>query len=233
MLEFSKMTQPGGLPRTNLKLEWLMSGNPNDTSGNGNNGTVSGATLAADRKGSANSAYSFINTSTIIAGSPYCIDMSRPFTINYWVKLTDFSYHAVPCILTVGDSNSFSTKPIAMGLSNNISFSGFWVRCGKFQIGDAALETRTNVTPYLGSWVMLTVSYNGGGYSIGTPQNWKMYINGVSQTIYGSGGFLGSPANSTRVNGYSALPFKGSFDDLRIYDGTQLTQAEITALYNE
>ena len=38
---------------------WPFNGNANDESGNGNNGTVNGATLTADRFGVANKAYGF------------------------------------------------------------------------------------------------------------------------------------------------------------------------------
>jgi hypothetical protein len=38
---------------------WPFCGNANDASGNGNNGTVNGATLTTDRFGNSNGAYSF------------------------------------------------------------------------------------------------------------------------------------------------------------------------------
>ncbi len=44
--------------------------NAKDESGNGNNGTVNGATLTADRFGKANSAYSFNGSSQFIEVSP-------------------------------------------------------------------------------------------------------------------------------------------------------------------
>jgi len=42
-----------------LVAYYPFNGNANDESGNGNNGTVNGATLTSDRFGNANSAYSF------------------------------------------------------------------------------------------------------------------------------------------------------------------------------
>ena len=50
---------PNYVPTTGLVGYWPFNGNANDESGNGNNGTVNGATLTTDRFGSANSAYSF------------------------------------------------------------------------------------------------------------------------------------------------------------------------------
>lgn len=77
--------------RVNLLAEWLFNGNKNDTSGNGY--TLSGsATLTADSKGKANSAYSFngsseylytdaINQDTL--GSRYTIISKYKITGNY------------------------------------------------------------------------------------------------------------------------------------------------------
>ena len=53
---------PNYVPTNGLVGWWPFNGNVNDESGNGNNGTVSGATLAIDRFGDANSAYNFSAT---------------------------------------------------------------------------------------------------------------------------------------------------------------------------
>ena len=50
---------PSYVPTNGLVGWWPFNGNANDESGNGNNGTVNGATLTSDRFGSINSAYSF------------------------------------------------------------------------------------------------------------------------------------------------------------------------------
>ena len=54
---------PSYVPTNGLVGYWGFNGNANDESGNGNNGTVNGATLTTDRNGNANSAYSFNGTS--------------------------------------------------------------------------------------------------------------------------------------------------------------------------
>jgi hypothetical protein len=62
------------------------SGTGNDASGKGNNGTVNGPTLTADRFGNANSAYSFdgINDYVELAPAPF---LNNNFTYSAWVKL--------------------------------------------------------------------------------------------------------------------------------------------------
>ena len=51
---------PSYVPTNGLVGYWPFNGNANDESGNGNNGTVNGATLAADRFGNGNKAYDFV-----------------------------------------------------------------------------------------------------------------------------------------------------------------------------
>ena len=57
---------PSYVPFNGLVGYWPFSGNANDASGNGNNGTVNGATITTDRNGVANSAYSFNGVNNLI-----------------------------------------------------------------------------------------------------------------------------------------------------------------------
>jgi len=51
---------PSYVPTNGLVGWWPFNGNANDESGNGNNGTVNGATLTADRFGNNSKSYSFM-----------------------------------------------------------------------------------------------------------------------------------------------------------------------------
>ena len=57
---------PSYVPKDGLVAWYPFNGNANDESGNGNHGTVNGATLTADRNGKANSSYSFDGVSNFI-----------------------------------------------------------------------------------------------------------------------------------------------------------------------
>ena len=57
---------PSYIPSDGLVVYYPFNGNANDASGNGNNGTVSGATLTANKDGDVNSAYSFDGDGDII-----------------------------------------------------------------------------------------------------------------------------------------------------------------------
>ncbi len=77
---------PNYVPTNGLVGWWPFNANANDESGNGNNGTVNGATLTTDRFGNANKAYSLDG----VYSTQIYVDLSNPLTDNksfsFWVK---------------------------------------------------------------------------------------------------------------------------------------------------
>jgi len=87
-LTASTMAQnlPNYVPANGLVGWWPFTGNANDESGNGHNGTANGAALTSDRFGNAEKAYGFdgLNDNIII---PHNENLnSYPLTINIWLK---------------------------------------------------------------------------------------------------------------------------------------------------
>ncbi len=86
----NSQTIPNYVPTNNLIAWYPFNGNANDESGNGNNGTLSGATLVHDRIGSPNSACGFngINMNVII---PYdsTLNPGLPFSISFYGRSLD------------------------------------------------------------------------------------------------------------------------------------------------
>jgi hypothetical protein len=82
---------PAYVPTNGLAGWWPFTGNANDLSGNGNNGTVSGATLTADRFGTIGAAYKFNGTSDHISvPSSTSINFGTgSYAVNVWVKLVN------------------------------------------------------------------------------------------------------------------------------------------------
>ncbi|MBL8027669.1 MAG: immunoglobulin domain-containing protein, partial [Fibrobacteres bacterium] len=72
-----------------LKAYYPFIGNANDISGNGNNGTVSGATLTADRFGASNNAY-FINTGSNYIDMGTGIPKDSTYSINFWINTSQW-----------------------------------------------------------------------------------------------------------------------------------------------
>ena len=83
---------PSYIPTNGLVGWWPFNGNANDESGNGNNGTVTGATLTTDRFGVANKAYSFNGvTNNINIPNSNCGAFGQSsFTCSVWCKYTNY-----------------------------------------------------------------------------------------------------------------------------------------------
>ncbi len=80
-------------PLTNgLVAYFPFSGNANDSSGNGNNGAPSNATLTADRFGNANSAYQFNGTNARIILPDTFLSAGLPQgTVLTWVRVNSLN----------------------------------------------------------------------------------------------------------------------------------------------
>ncbi len=65
---------------------WEFNGNADDTSGNGNHGTVSGASLAADRFGNVQSAYAFDGDDHIRVADNPVLRPTAAMSATLWMK---------------------------------------------------------------------------------------------------------------------------------------------------
>jgi hypothetical protein len=105
---------PAYVPTDGLVGWWPFNGNANDESGNGNDGTVNGATLTEDRFGISNSSYSFDGISNFIqtADSP-SLSFIEDFTISAWIKQST----------TTTNYNTILNKRLGGNWSYNLSIS--------------------------------------------------------------------------------------------------------------
>ena len=83
---------PSYVPANGLVGWWPFNGNANDESGNGNDGTVNGATLATDRFGVANKAYSFDGLDDYILTNNQGILGNNPRSVSFWAKTASNSF---------------------------------------------------------------------------------------------------------------------------------------------
>ena len=86
---------PSYVPVNGLVGWWPFNGNANDESGNGNNGTVNGATLTIDRNGNSNNAYSFNGSSFISMGFSSMLLSLSNFSYTCWVYPESSNYDKV------------------------------------------------------------------------------------------------------------------------------------------
>lgn len=213
----------------NLIAKWEFTGNANDVSGHGHNGTLmtgyindvtDGATLpklVADRYNAANNAYDFQNGANIEV--PYTIDLNpKEFTISLWVKRHE----------TNPDNYMFSLNTYN-GFKFQLQGANFLFFTFKGDNGYHDVDSNPGVVP-ADVWTFISVSYVNG--------TMKFYVNDKlvkTAAVTGTPVTLGSPVNL--VIGQS-LPksmkgqsyFKGSMDDIRFYNRA-LSDAEVLSIY--
>jgi hypothetical protein len=104
---------PTYVPTNGLVGWWPFNGNANDESGNGNNGTVSGATLTSDRFGNSNKAYSFNGLNDFIQSDTISYLNLSINSISTWIYAPSFSDHhqieySAPTFGTLGRAFAFN-----------------------------------------------------------------------------------------------------------------------------
>ena len=216
------------IPSNGLVGYWPFNGNANDESGNGNNGTVNGATLTMDRFGNANSAYSFNgagNSITLQSGSN--IQGNNPRSISFWANFSSgtANTHTVYKGGVNGSGNDFTIWLVV--LSDNT----YRLQVRRYQNDPVTIQMPVIVN----QWIHFCVTYDGTINS-----NVKIYINGVQQT-----GITSTGGDNLTYNTLSTTPefghmvdqlgvhryMNGKLDDISIYNRA-LSPMEVLQLYN-
>jgi len=223
---------PSYVPSNGLVGYWPFNGNANDESGNGNNGTVNGATLTTDRNGNANKAYSFdgVDDYIFIVNSLLAASETS-FSISIWVNPNIFfnNYSELMC--------DRGTLTYAHKYRISIADNGATSQPATFYclMGDGLGETHCYDTTYLNLnlWSHYIVVFNS------VLGEMRTYKNGNLTDVNPSSGVGSGYPNQTTPTyiGKSISPagfdygFHGLIDDIGIWNRA-LTQQEITALYN-
>jgi len=206
------------IPTNGLVAYYPFSGNAIDSSGNGNNGTVNGATLTNDRFGKANSAYSFNGSSNFISlKSNYIQDFSSKFTISVWVNE---SYLNPNYNQTLVSSNAFRFQT-GSG-TKSLAVAAAWSPTGIPQPATSniiQLNTWTNVILVKND---TTVNFyiNGSKYDSSFSISSSLLVNNLR---IGADGLT-----HIGLNDY----FNGKLDDIAIYNRV-LSNSEIQSLYHQ
>ncbi|MEJ6492783.1 MAG: T9SS type A sorting domain-containing protein, partial [Flavobacteriales bacterium] len=214
---------PTYVPTTGLVGWWPFNGNANDESGNGNNGTVNGASLANDRNAVTNSAYSFDGTDWIEVNHNAMFDFqtNNAITVSTWFE-TSMTTGAV-----------FTQKQQGVGATQNgfniglLNGSGSLAGISSASGGTMSL-INTSTTGYNNSiWHHFVYEFDN--------QVATIYLDGteiITQTDAGS--IVGNSATNL-IFGYG-LPsnnyfLTGKLDDIGIWNRA-LTACEIQDLYH-
>lgn len=221
---------PNYVPTNGLVGYWPFTGNANDESVNGNNGTVNGATLTTDRFAQSNKAYSFNSGNNISLPTSVAWANVTGVTFSAWAKFNSIaSGNGGNTVLDLSDGscdNCWSNRFSIIQDNNSISFGREGSVLGGFTLS-------SSTTPQSGIWIHIVGTIDS------TTHIAKLYLNG---TLFASGasnmpainlgqGITGSKMLAVRTitNGTSVL--NGNLDDIGIWFRA-LTQQEITNLYN-
>ena len=211
---------PNYVPTNNLKGWWPFNGNANDESGNGNNGTVNGATITTDRFSNANSAYSFLNNDILISNQFYNngwlnSSVSLWFLTNNNNQVMQMIFNTTPHNLEGFSFNHENQPNLLSHWKNENPSTGQW---NIFSANPLNYNPVNNLT-----WYHFLIVKSGNSYSY--------FVNGVLDKT--------SVATISPLSQLSELRFgsiggaehlNGKLDDIGIWDRA-LTQTEITTLY--
>src|ERR1039457_3593245 len=94
------------IPTNGLVVYYPFNGNANDASGNGNSGTLDGATLTSDRFGHPNSAYYFngVNGDILVPETLFG-PTDAAWTVSVWITLDSGPYSSEQQIYTKSGAN--------------------------------------------------------------------------------------------------------------------------------
>jgi hypothetical protein len=209
-----------------LIAQYTFNGNANDVSGNGNNGTVNGATLTTDRFGRTNRAYNFDGNDYITIWTVEQIndkiDTSKG-TISVWVKIDSVTPTRSAFVYQYCSLNSDRLY---------IDVGDFYAPVSpenklRFGLGDTYRLSNYILTNNI--WYHVVTTWDSDGST-------SIYINGILDSI----GTYGNPNFEFKDTEYFYLGkgykdnegiFIGKIDDIRIYNRA-LTDLEVTEIYH-
>jgi hypothetical protein len=212
---------PSYVPSNGLVGWWPFNGNANDESGNGNHGTVNGATLTTDRFGNNNAAYDF-DADEIIMTNSFYNNGWQDYSISFWFNTQNLTQQA---------QNFFNTYPHdGEGFGWNHPNSPNKISHWKNQDPNVHIWNIFSANPlnYVGviqnEWVFLTIVKSNLTYSyFVNGQLDKTSVTSLSALNQNTGLRFGSIGNAEYLN--------GDLDDIGIWNRA-LSYCEIQDLYN-
>jgi len=209
-----------------LVAAYEFTGNADDVSGNGNNGTVVGAILTADRHGETNSAYRFNGSDDRIVMDPVFGATQDPFTLAAWVRTESAGGISLYGEFTSwGGTQNYVTASVGPSITlDNYPPSGGGIA---FNLDAPDPSIYDNV------WIHMTLTVDSGlasGYI-----NGNLIGSGSYTEIYNGSGNGGAPTvaaiGSRNHAGWYSRGHAGDIDDVYIYNRV-LSPTEVSTLYS-
>lgn len=203
------------------QAEWLFSGNANDSSGNGYNGTVVGPTLIADRNGFESSAYDFDGSNDYIGIGNNIFNGLTQFSVSAWINPDSIPSNGSP------NGHGLSEGYIIHKAGAADDIFGLTVTTGgtAFYIDTGVDRTLIGSAPSLNEWTHIVAVYDGSSMQI--------YMNGQLDASQGASGTLIGNTNTVEIGARTNqnLYFNGRIDDVIVYTQS-LTTEQVNTLYN-
>ena len=210
-----------------LVAYYPFNGNANDESPYANNGTVSGAVLAADRFGKPDSAYQFDGASAYILAPDAPQQHVAAVTVSAWVRAIDAGssgWCQEPQIVFKRNSRSSNFEGFTLRLSGGSPSYGV---VGVASAGGQQVGVAGSSAVEVGRWVHLVLAADGSNVSL--------FQDGQLAVTVATGFPLDigdRPLAIGFTNEWCGGHFNGVIDDIRMYNRV-LTACEILALFNE
>ena len=223
LISFQILAQvPNYVPTNGLVGWWPFTGNANDESGNGNNGTVNGATLTSDRFGNANKAYTFDGVNDYIdypSGANSTLNVIGDFTISFWLKTDQGTSNRT--IISFGNQLNNNSGGITIGINDGITQQPY----GRLGYATQGQWNSSSTIMNDDLWHFIVITLNGNTI--------KLFVDTIPNSTNLSQPAVLSWGGNRRVGAgnYAQIGFyEDLLDDIGIWNRA-LTQQEITALY--
>src|SRR5437588_2043462 len=209
-------------------IAWYpFTGNANDASTNGNNGTVVGAQLTSDRNNVPNQAYLFNGTSDYI-NIGQGVKPNFPCTVTAWIYPTSAGWQ------TIFRSGTFNRTGSYNGVMLSYYAGGYlYTYIGSGPYSQTSYRNYTTIQGNIpaNAWTHVAVAWTDF-------QTVKFYVNGVLQLFsrYDANGSASTIVNTAtdgaigkRDDLNNPEAFMGKLDEVRVYS-RELSQSEINTL---
>ena len=188
-------------------------GNTNDESGNGHDGTPTGATLTIDQYGNANSAFYFNGTNSYIEASSQIGFAQSPsgFTISAWVNSEEMQSGWIPYAI--------------MAENGNFTFVFTMNRiCFRYYSGGNDYACYSADTVSTNQWYFIALTYDS--------MEIKLYKNGKLNALFNTQGPIDNNLSNLTIGTIwsNTGVFKGLLDEVAIYN-RPLNFEEVQNLY--
>lgn len=218
--------------RNGLVAEYHFSGNANDSSGNGNDGTVTGATLTTDKNGTPNQAYDFDGNGDYITindnSDTFDMSSTKSLTFNTWLKMPN-GQTGISNVVDKRTTSFRSGWQLFLRQENQSGDGAFSLASATSSNVGRVIIPKSAIT--YGQWQMITCIYD---HTIGTYGQVKVYLNGV---LFDVSNATAHPANGSaplqigrRSDGATINNLKGQLDEVKFYNRV-LTDTEVLQLY--